>query len=63
MYIAHIIIPTTLYLISSYLEGSVQAADQYVAWDLAAVIGSEQDPCKCYLELPTTLKQPEPITH
>ena len=40
----------------------MQAADRDVAWELAMVLGLEQYSCKYYLELPTTLEQPAPIT-
>jgi hypothetical protein len=33
-----------------------------VAWELAVVLGLRKDPCKWYLELPTTLRQLAPIT-
>ena len=44
------------------LEGQVPAADRDVAWELAMVLGLEQDACKCYLKLPTSLEQPARIT-
>ena len=40
------------------LEGQVQAANRNVAWELAMVLGLEQDACKCYFKLPTPPEQP-----
>ena len=42
-----------LYSTYHLMEGYVQAAGRDVAYKLPMALGLEQDPCKCYLELPT----------